>query len=74
MPNPRQQLADALRAAFDDRVDSVKVAYNEVTVEVAAENLVAIATELRDDPQFQSLLRIGSSHPLILWTLEEQFS
>jgi len=53
MSNPRQQLADALRAAFGERVDSVVVEFNEVTVEVAAENLLAIATELRDDSQFQ---------------------
>lgn len=53
MSNPRQQLADALRAAFGERVDSVAVEFNEITVEVAAENLVAIATELRDDSQFQ---------------------
>ena len=53
MSNPRQQLADALRAAFGERVDSVVVEFNEVTLEVAAENLLAIATELRDDSQFQ---------------------
>ena len=53
MSNPRQQLADALRAAFGERVDSVVVEFNEITVEVAAENLVAVATELRDDSQFQ---------------------
>jgi NADH-quinone oxidoreductase subunit C len=53
MSNPRQQLADALRAAFGERVDSIVVEFNEVTVEVAAENLLAIATELRDDSQFQ---------------------
>ncbi len=53
MSNPRQQLADALRAAFADRVDSVVVGFNEVTLEVAADNLVAVATELRDDAQFQ---------------------
>jgi len=53
MSNPRQQLADALRAAFGDRVDSVVVGFNEVTLEVAADNLVAVATELRDDSQFQ---------------------
>lgn len=53
MSNPRQQLADALRAAFGERVDSVAVEFNEITVEVAAENLVAVATELRDDSQFQ---------------------
>ena len=53
MSNPRQQLADALRAAFGERVDSVVVEFNEVTVEVAAENLLAIATELRDGSQFQ---------------------
>ncbi len=53
MSNPRQQLADALRAAFGERVDSVVVEFNEATLEVAAENLLAIATELRDDSQFQ---------------------
>lgn len=53
MSNPRQQLADALRAAFGDRVDSVVVGFNEVTLEVAADNLLAVATELRDDSQFQ---------------------
>ena len=53
MPNPKQQLAEALQAAFSERLESVTVAYNEVTVEVTAGNLVAVATELRDHPQFQ---------------------
>jgi NADH-quinone oxidoreductase subunit C len=53
MSNPRQQLADALRAAFGDRADSVVVGFNEVTLEVSADNLLAVATELRDDSQFQ---------------------
>lgn len=53
MPNPKQQLADALQASFADRLDSVSVAYNEVSIEVAVDNLVAVATELRDDPNFQ---------------------
>ncbi len=53
MSNPRQQLADALRAAFGERVDSVVVEFNEVTLEVAAEKLLAVVTELRDDSQFQ---------------------
>lgn len=53
MPNLKQQLADALRAAFAEKLDSIIVAHNEVSIEIAAENLVAVATELRDDPQFR---------------------
>jgi len=53
MANPKQQLADALKAAFAERLESVTVAFNEVTVEVSAENLIAVATELRDDSRFQ---------------------
>lgn len=53
MSDSRQQLADALREAFAERIDSVAVAFDEVTVEVTAENLVAVATELRDDARFQ---------------------
>ncbi|MBT8435649.1 MAG: NADH-quinone oxidoreductase subunit C [Gammaproteobacteria bacterium] len=53
MSKPRQQLADALRAAFGERIGSVVVAFDEVTVEFTVENLVAVATELRDDSRFQ---------------------
>lgn len=58
MPNPKQQLADALRTAFGEKIDSVKLEFNEVTIEVAAEHLLDVATELRDaEPfQFQQLL------------------
>ena len=53
MSNRKQQLADALRAAFGDRIDSVSVEYNEVSIDVAAEQLVDVATELRDDAKFK---------------------
>ena len=53
MATPKQQLADALQASFADRLDLVTVAYNEVTIEVAVDNLVAVATQLRDDPDFR---------------------
>ena len=53
MPNPKQQLADALQAAFADRLDTVTVAHNEVSIEVTVDNLVAVVTELRDDPNFR---------------------
>jgi hypothetical protein len=39
MSNSTQQMADALRAAFADKLDSVTVAYNEVNVDVSAQNL-----------------------------------
>ena len=53
MSNRKQQLADALRAAFGDRIDSVSVEFNEVSIDVAVEQLVDVATELRDDAQFK---------------------
>jgi NADH-quinone oxidoreductase subunit C len=53
MSNRKQQLADALRAAFGDKIDTLTDEFNEVTIEVPAENLLAVATELRDDEQFR---------------------
>lgn len=53
MPNPKQQLADALQAALGDKIDSVIVDVNEVTIEVSAGHLIEVATGLRDDAQFQ---------------------
>ena len=48
-----QQLADALRAALEDRIVSVEVDRNEVSVEVPPENLLDVATQLRDGEQFR---------------------
>ena len=48
-----QQLADALRAALDDKIVSLEVDRKEVSVEVAPENLLDVATQLRDGEQFR---------------------
>jgi len=53
MSNSKQQLADALRAALGEKIDSVEVAYKEVTLEVTADRLLEVATELRDNPEFK---------------------
>ncbi|MDH3388712.1 MAG: NADH-quinone oxidoreductase subunit C [Gammaproteobacteria bacterium] len=53
MSNSKQQLADALHAAQGERIESIKLAYNEVTAEIKAEHLVSVATELRDDARFR---------------------
>jgi len=46
------RLAEQLRKRFGDSLQSVTVAAGEVTVEVAPENLIAVATALRDEPAF----------------------
>lgn len=53
MSNSNQQLADALRVALGDKAVSVSLACNEVTVEINPENLLEIATRLRDASEFQ---------------------
>jgi NADH-quinone oxidoreductase subunit C len=53
MSNLKQQLADALQAAFGDKIVAPVVEFNEVSIEIAAEHLLEVATELRDNPQFQ---------------------
>ncbi|MCP4877792.1 MAG: NADH-quinone oxidoreductase subunit C [Gammaproteobacteria bacterium] len=53
MPNSKQQLADALRSALGEKINAISVEFKEVTIEVEAERLLEVATELRDDPQFQ---------------------
>jgi NADH-quinone oxidoreductase subunit C len=49
----RQQLADTLRAEFGDKLDTVTLAYDEVSVELSADNLLEVATALRDNDAFQ---------------------
>jgi NADH-quinone oxidoreductase subunit C len=58
MSTRRQQLVDALRAEFGDKLESVNLAYSEITIEVSVENLLEVATALRDNEafQFQQLL------------------
>ena len=53
MSTNRQQMADALAAEFADKLETVSVAYDEVTIEVSAENLVEVATGLRDHDSFR---------------------
>ena len=60
MSNSRQRLADALRAEFGDKLDTVTLACDEVTIELKPENLIEVATALRDNDslQFQQLLDV----------------
>lgn len=53
MSTNRQQMADALTAEFADKLETVSVAYDEVTIEVSAEHLVEVATGLRDHDSFR---------------------
>ena len=53
MSNSSQQMADALRATFADKLDAVTLAYDEVNVDVAPENLIEVASGLRDDKAFR---------------------
>ena len=53
MSTRRQQLVDALRAEFGDKLVSSTMAYEEVTVEVAADDLLEVPTALRDNDSFQ---------------------
>lgn len=53
MSTNRQQMADALAAEFADKLETVSVAYDEVTIEVSAEHLVEVATGLRDHDNFR---------------------
>jgi len=77
MSNSTQQMADALRAAFADKLDSVTVAYNEVNVDVSAQNLVEVATALRDDEafHFEQLLDLSgvdySQYGRVEWQTED---
>lgn len=47
------QLADALTGRFGDQLAGCRVAFGEVTIEVDAEHLVAVATALRDEDPFR---------------------
>ena len=52
MSNSKQQLADALKTALGDKLVSVMLAFDEVTLETSPENLIEVATRLRDDENF----------------------
>lgn len=47
-----QQLSDHLQQVFVDELQSNVIAFNEVTIEVAAKDLLSVCTTLRDDKQF----------------------
>ena len=53
MSKSLQQLQESLRGVFADKLISLTESIGEVTIEVSAENLVEVATELRDNEQFQ---------------------
>ncbi len=55
-----QKLADALRASFADRLASVTIEFGEVTAELAPDDLVEVATRLRDEPDlaFEQLIDV----------------
>ncbi|MDX1608702.1 MAG: NADH-quinone oxidoreductase subunit C [Halofilum sp. (in: g-proteobacteria)] len=48
-----RKLADALAERFGNDLDDCRVAFGEVTIEVTAANLVAVATALRDEEPFR---------------------
>ena len=56
MSTKKQQLADALRAALGESIDSATLANNEVTLEVNSDNLIDVATALRDEHGFEQLV------------------
>jgi NADH-quinone oxidoreductase subunit C len=49
-------LAERLQEKFGDRLQSVTVAVGEVTLEVAPDDLIEVATELRDGSGFEMLI------------------
>ena len=53
MSNSLQQLADSLGGAFGERLISIGVDFHEVTVVVSPENLIEVATQLRDGADFK---------------------
>jgi NADH-quinone oxidoreductase subunit C len=49
-------LAERLQEKFGDRLQSVNVAVGEVTIELAPDQLIEVATELRDNSGFEILI------------------
>ena len=56
MSTSKQQLADALRAALGDKIESASVDYNQVTLEISPDHLLQVAVALRDEHEFQQLV------------------
>ncbi len=47
-----ENLAERVQQRLGDRIDAAHVAFGELTIEVAPEQLIAVATQLRDDKEF----------------------
>ena len=53
MSDKLQTLAETLGAEFGEKLDSLVVAQNEITIEVGVDNLLEVATALRDHDSLQ---------------------
>ncbi len=53
MSKSLQQLQESLRGVFADKLISLTVSLGEVTIEVSPDNLIEVASELRDNEQLQ---------------------
>ena len=66
MSEALQSLSGHLAGKFGDRLAKAEIAYGELTVTVAPDDIVAVATVLRDDPacQFISFIDVsGADYP-----------
>ena len=54
------QLAESLRTNFGDKLTTLTQRLNEVTVEVAATSLLAVAKSLRDEFNFEQLIDLAA--------------
>ncbi|MFT5218711.1 MAG: NADH-quinone oxidoreductase subunit C, partial [Gammaproteobacteria bacterium] len=52
MSKSKQQFADALHSALGEKIDRVIVEYDEVSIEVSPDNLIEVASALRDQAEF----------------------
>jgi NADH-quinone oxidoreductase subunit C len=80
MTSASRQLAEQLQERFGDSLQSVIDAVGEVTVEVACEHLLEVATALRDEPLFAFEILIDlcgidyANYGLDEWATEETSS
>lgn len=58
MTAKNQTLLDNLQAHFADKAQSLSLTLNEVTLQVAAENLLSVAQALRDEFKFEQLMDV----------------
>ncbi|MEP9388568.1 NADH-quinone oxidoreductase subunit C [Mesorhizobium sp. KR9-304] len=63
MSEALQALSDHLAGRFGDRIAKAEIAYGELTVTVAPEDIVSVVTFLRDDPacQFISFIDVSGA-------------